>query len=135
MPDHGNGAQLLATEVPARAMRRRFTAEYKRRILSELDGCTAAGAVGALLRREGLYSSHLRGWRQAREKGALAGLSKKRGRKVQETDETQELRRLRRENERLRTELGRAEKIIDVQKKVSEILGVDLNPPESDEND
>ena len=69
-------------EVVAKAQRRRFTAEYKRRIVREADRCTTAGAIGALLRREGLYSSHLITWRGQRERGELAGLSTKRGRKA-----------------------------------------------------
>ena len=66
-------------EVVAKASRRRFTVEYKRKNLREADGCKTAGAVGALLRREGLYSSHLTTWRAARDRGELAGTTKKRG--------------------------------------------------------
>ena len=108
-------------EVSTKAKRRTFTAEYKRRILEEADGCTESGEIGALLRREGLYSSHLSGWRRQREAGELAGLRpKKRGRKKDE--EAAELARLRRENERLRRQLDQAELIIAAQKKLAQAL-------------
>ena len=128
-------AVLEGTEVPAKASRRQFAPSYKAEILAEVDGCSAPGEIGALLRREGLYSSHLTAWRQAREKGALVALSKKRGPAKAPSEQTKELKRLQRENERLRRQLRQAEAIIDVQKKVSEILGVDLDQPESDEKD
>jgi len=108
-------------EVSAKAKRRTFTAEYKRRILTEADGCRMPGEVGALLRREGLYSSHLTVWRRQREAADLAGLTpKKRGRKKDE--EAAELARLRRENERLRKQLDQAELIIAAQKKLAQAL-------------
>ena len=108
-------------EVSTKAKRRTFTAEYKRRILEEADGCTRHGEIGALLRREGLYSSHLTTWRRQREMGELAGLRpKKRGRKKDEA--TAELARLRRENERLRKQLDQAELIIAAQKKLAQAL-------------
>jgi transposase-like protein len=108
-------------EVSTKAKRRSFTAEYKRRILEEADGCTRHGEIGALLRREGLYSSHLTTWRRQREMGELAGLRpKKRGRKKDEA--AAELARLRRENERLRKQLGQAELIIAAQKKLAQAL-------------
>jgi transposase len=108
-------------EVSTKAKRRTFTAEYKRRILTEAAGCTMPGEVGALLRREGLYSSHLTVWRRQREAAYLAGLTpKKRGRKKDE--EAAELARLRRENERLRKQLGQAELIIAAQKKLAQAL-------------
>ena len=129
------GSSFVDTEVPQKASRRRFTPAYKQQILERVDRCSAPGEIGALLRREGLYSSHLAAWRTARKKGALAGLSKKRGPSKKDSAEARELRALKRENERLREKLRRAETIIDVQKKVSEILGVDLNPSENDEND
>ena len=117
-----NGEQEMPDpEVGTKAKRRTFTAEYKRRILAEADGCTKPGEVGALLRREGLYSSHLTAWRRQREAGGLAGLTpKKRGRKKDE--EAAELARLRRENERLRKQLGQAELIIAAQKKLAQAL-------------
>lgn len=135
MDQQSNGSMFVDTEVPAKATRRRFTAEYKLRILEQADRCSEPGEVGSLLRREGLYSSHLAAWREARERGALSALSKKRGRIPKESPETKENRRLRRENERLREKLRRAETVIDVQKKVSEILGVDLPKVEDDESD
>jgi transposase len=100
-------------EVPERPERRKFTAEYKIKILAEADACETHGEIGALLRREGLYSSHLSRWRQRQRAGALGALKpKKRG-----PDD------LERENERLSKKLTQAETIIDVQKKVSGLLG------------
>jgi len=113
------------TEVVAKAKRRQYTAEYKLRILRELDASQGFGETGALLRREGLYSSHLTSWRRQRERGELDGLgSQKRGPKAD--PQAVELARLQRENERLRERLRRAELIIDVQKKVSQMLGVSI---------
>ena len=110
-------------EVVVKAQRRRFTAEYKRRILQEADACTQHGQVGALLRREGLYSSHLNTWRRQRARGELQGLTPaKRGRKAD--PQAAENARLQRETERLTAQLARAELIIDVQKKVSQLLGL-----------
>ena len=108
------------TEVVARPTRRRFSAEYKARILEEADRC-ANGEVGSLLRREGLYASHLTAWRRQREAGQLAGLTPhKRGRKVD--GQTTELARLQRENAKLQGQLQRAELIIDAQKKLLVLL-------------
>jgi len=122
-------------EVPEKAKRRKFDAAYKLRILAAADGCTEHGALGELLRREGLYSSHLRTWREQRESGALAGLTpRRRGRKAKRKDAVaEENQRLERENERLSQRLQQAEAIIEVQKKVSEILGGAL-PNESGGN-
>ncbi len=112
-------------EVVAKPERRRFSAEYKVRILQEAEACTRSGEVGALLRREGLYSSHLTTWRQQYERGALRGLTPaKRGRKAD--PQAAENAQLKRENERLKAKLERAELIIDVQKKVSQMLGLNL---------
>jgi transposase len=119
-------------EVVAKAERRRFTAEYKLRVLAEADTCTKPGQIGALLRREGLYRSHLDKWRQARRAGTLQALSpQKRGPKVDL--QAAEIARLRRENERLLERLRRAETIIDVQKKVAALLGVPMGANPSDE--
>ena len=108
------------SEVVARPVRRRFTAEYKLRILQEAGRCSN-GELGALLRREGLYSSHLTTWRKQRERGALAALAaKKRGPKVDV--QAEELARLRRENVKLQTKLQRADLIIDAQKKLLVLL-------------
>jgi len=120
-------------EVLPRAERRQFTGQYKLRILEEVEQCTERGQVGALLRREGLYASHLSKWRQQRAEGQLQALSPhKRGRKAVEVG-VEELARLQRENERLRARLERAEMIIDVQKKLSRLLGLPVESPETDE--
>jgi transposase-like protein len=112
-------------EVLPKAKRRKFSAEYKRRILEEADNCTESGQIGALLRREGLYSSHLTTWRRQRDRGLIQALSpKKRGRKRKDELE-REVVRLQRENERLRASLEQAEMIIDVQKKLSRLLGLE----------
>lgn len=121
-------------EVLDRPTRRQFSAEYKRRILAE---CEAAppGATGAILRREGLYSSHLRDWRAARDRVQTAALSpKKRGPKA-EPKSAHELEnvRLRRELERTQKKLERAELVIDFQKKVADLLGIALPMAQSDE--
>jgi len=114
-------------EVVPRAVRRRFTAGYKLRILEEADACSEAGGVGRILRREGLHSSHLAAWRKARREGALDGLEKKRGRKA---DPDKALKRklaaAEREIDRLRSELAKAETILDVQGKVAGLLGFSL---------
>ncbi len=110
-------------EVKVKPERRRFTAEYKLRILEEADNCTGPGQIGALLRREGLYSSNLTQWRLQRAEGVLQALTpRKRGPKVDPL--TEENAALRRRIDRLEAELKRAETIIEVQKKVSELLGL-----------
>ena len=109
------------TEVVPRARRRRFPVAYKRRILQEVDRCTQSGQIGGLLRREGLYSSHLSKWRQPREQGELG--TPKRGPSPADPA-LKEMDRLRRENERLRKRLEQAETIIEVQKKLSNLLGI-----------
>ena len=110
-------------EVPAKARRRHFTAKYKLRILAKADRCSKPGEIGKLLRKEGLYSSHLSKWRQQREEGALAALSKKRGRKPRPVDpQAKRVAELERENARLRQKLEKAETIIEVQKKLSQLL-------------
>ena len=113
-------------EVPEQKPRRRFSASYKLRILREYDSCSLPGEIGALLRREGLYHSHINTWSQQRDRGALQGLSpKKRGRKAKKSNPlAQEVARLERENKRLSIKLQQAETIIEVQKKISEILGI-----------
>ncbi len=110
-------------EVRPKAKRRQFTTEYKKRILDEADACATPAERGALVRREGLYSSHLNAWRRQRDQGILDGLgSKKRGPKRDPL--ALENARLQRENERLKKQLQRAETIIEVQKKVSQLLGL-----------
>ena len=118
---HRNSTDLAKPdpEVTEKPKRRRFNAEYKLKILAEADACTEAGQLGALLRGEGLYSSHLSTWRRQRDAGALNGLEpKRRGRKPKPRDSADdELKRLRVENERLAERLRQAETIIEVQKK------------------
>lgn len=114
------------TEVSAKATRRTFTKEYKLGILEEADQCSGSGELGKLLRREGLYSSHLTSWRKQRREGTLIALGRRRGPKKKTTAEQLELEKLRRENQRLRKKLDHAEKIIGVQKKLSEVLGIQL---------
>jgi transposase len=127
--------KLGECEVRDRPKRRTFIADYKLRILKEADAC-ARGERGALLRREGLYSSHLTEWRREREQGALAALGKKRGRKAKPVDPMgEEVTRLRKENGRLQKRLDQAEIIIDVQKKVASLLGITLKSPDSDGSD
>ena len=133
--DEMNKNKLPDPEVVPRAKRRRFSAEYKLRILEEADACSERGQIGSLLRREGLYSSHLTTWRQQREQGQLDGLGpKKRGRKPS-VDEAlvKELAELKREKQRLENRLQQAETIIEVQKKLSGLLGLTLNGNQLDE--
>ena len=106
--------------------RRRFTAAYKLRILQQADACTEPGQIGALLRKEGIYSSNLTTWRKQREKGILDSLTpKKRGRKEMEKNPLSEtVARLQKDNQRLMEKLNKAQAIIEVQKKISEILGL-----------
>lgn len=120
-------------EVVPKAKRRNFSAEYKLRILAEVDACTERGDVGALLRREGLYSSHLDKWRMQRQRGVLRALApQKRGPKVD--PQATEIARLRRENERLQARLEQAETIIEVQKKLSSLLGLTTTPTSDDQS-
>ncbi len=115
-------------EVVAKPKRRRFTAEYRLRILEEADGCTQPGEVGQMLRREGLYSSHLTKWRQARREGSLRGLrSKKRGAKPQAGNPLEpKVRELEAKVARLEKDLHTAHTILDVQGKVAGLLGFSL---------
>jgi len=115
-------------EVVAKPKRRRFTAEYRLRILEEADRCTEPGEVGRLLRREGLYSSHLTSWRKARRSGALRGLtSKKRGAKPKARNPLEpKVRELEVKVARLEKELHKAHTILDVQEKVAGLLGFSL---------
>ena len=118
-------AEVPDPEVVPQAKRRRFTAEYKLRVLEEVEQCQEAGAIGALLRREGLYSSHLTSWRRQRAADQLQGLRpKKRGRKPD--PQAAELARLQRENERLKARLEQAETIIEVQKKLYRLLDLPI---------
>jgi transposase-like protein len=116
------------TEVSAKAQRRRFTAEYKRRILKEADRCLRPGEIGVLLRREGLYSSALTTWRAARERGGMAGLApKKRGRRAQRVDPlARKIALQEREIAQWKARAQRAEALVEIQKKFSEMVGVPL---------
>lgn len=122
-------------EVPEKKKRRKFTAAYKLSIVEQADRCHQPGEIGALLRSEGLYSSHLVTWRRQYESGALQGLNpKKRGRKRKPQDPSAErLVALEKENKRLKNQLRKAEIIIEAQKKISEILGIDQDPEGSSE--
>ena len=131
-----HGGSVADPEVSSKALRRRFTATYKRRILQEADQC-GPGGIAALLRREGLYSSHLTTWRRQRATGEISGLEpRKRGKKpVPRNPLTGEVEKLRRENARLQKRLRQAETIIDVQKKLCDILGLTVPPIAQNEND
>ena len=120
-------------EVPEKPVRRRFTASYKLQVLQQADACNKFGDIGRLLRREGLFSSHLVRWRRQREKGSLDGLTpNKRGRKAAKCNPLLlEVQRLRKENEQLTNRLKQAELIIEVQKKVSQVFGITSETPES----
>ena len=122
-------------EVEGRAKRRRFTAEYKARILGEAERCSQPGEIGALLRREGLYASHLITWRRQREKDGVAGLSRKRGRK-RDPDRglAKKNAQLEAANRRLTEKLRKAEIIIEFQKKMAE-LWASPNRPDDKESD
>lgn len=125
-------AEVADPEVVARAKRRQFTVEYKGRILAEAEACNEPGEIGALLRREKLYASHLTRWRQQQAEEGLKGLSpQKRGRKAD--PQAEELARLQQENERLRAQLEQAELIMDVQKKLAQLLGLRVNQIGSEE--
>lgn len=123
------------TEVKAKATRRRFSAEYKRSILQEADACQKPGELGALLRREGLWSSHLNTWRLQRARGELQGLApKRRGPKpAAKSPLAARLRELEVENAKLRRRAEQAEALVEVQKKLSELWGVTLPRLENDE--
>jgi len=120
--------------VAATVQRRRFSAEYRLRILTQADACKKPGEVGALLRREGLYSSLLTNWRRQRDTGALREMrGRRRGPKPRPVDPR--VTQLEAENRRLQRKLQRAETIITLQKKVAEILGLPLTPLDNDETD
>jgi transposase len=134
---NGAGRAGPDPEVVERAKRRQFPASYKQRILAEVDASADKGAVGRILRREGLYSSHLTHWRQARDRAERTALEpKKRGPKSSPKNPLQvEYDKLKRENAKLNKKLRRAELIIDFQKKVSEILGIALPVMEESDDD
>jgi transposase len=128
---------LPEPEVPEKAVRRRFTVQYKLNIMQQAEACRDERGMGALLRKEGLYSSPLTTWRRQRDTGILSGLKPKpRGRKANPNHPLQvENLQLRKENSRLQRRLKRAELIIDIQKKISQMLGIPLKNPEPGEDD
>jgi transposase-like protein len=132
-----NSTERPDPEVRLAPLRRRFSGKEKLRILEEADACTKPGEIGALVRREGIYSSYLSRWRRARDRGQLDGLSaKKRGPKSTADKElAEENAALRREIERLRVRLEQAETIIEVQKKLSHMLGLETSRSESTESE
>lgn len=125
------GTGVSDPELVEQAKRRSFTAEYKAKILAEADACTRPGEVGELLRREGLYTSHLTYWRKQRKDGALKELGKPRGRKPVDRRD-QEIAQLKRKLERSEAELVKAHRVIEIQGNVSalleEMLGTDSAP-------
>ena len=129
------GIKAQETEVVAKARRRRFDAEYKKRIVREADACTKPGEIGALLRREGLYSSHLTAWRRLREAGELSGLAaKKRGPKARAVDERdRRIAQLERELAKQTARAEKAELIAEIQKKLGELVGLKMPDPSSTE--
>lgn len=134
--DMGNQDQRVwpDPEVPEQAKRRRYSPQYKLRILKEADACTERGELGALLRREGLYNSHLTTWRRNRQQGSLQSLSsKKRGPKPKAGKKKTREAQLESEIRRLRQKLNQAEAIIDIQKKVYALL--EANQDSADESD
>lgn len=128
-------AERPKIEVSDKATRRRFSTAYKQRILREAAACSEAGGIGALLRREGLYSSHLFTWRKLAERGERAALSpKKRGPQPKATDERDiRIAKLERDNAKLTRRAKRAEALVEVQKKISQLLGIALPAPEDDQ--
>jgi transposase len=123
----GRGTPRPNPEVLARAKRRTYTADFKLKVLGEADTARGSGEIGAVLRKYGLYSSHLTNWRQERKSGILQGLEpQKRGRKSKANPLDVEIEKLRRDNEQLTDRLRKAELVIDVQKKVAMLLGIPL---------
>jgi len=129
--------EAVDPEVAEKAQRRRFTAAYKLRVLREAESCSEPGEVGAMLRREGLYTSHLSSWRRQRDRGLLEAMaSKRRGPRSKLGDPVaKENAKLRREKAVLERKLKQAEIVIDIQKKASEILGIPLKTIEDDDSD
>ena len=128
----GRAAPRPNPEVLARAKRRTYTGEYKQKVLAEADAARGSGEIGAVLRRHGLYSSHLTKWRRERKSGILEGLTPhKRGPKSKVNPLTEENQKLRRDNERLTDRLRKAEIVIDVQKKVAMLLGIPIAETEA----
>jgi transposase len=130
----GERGRAADPEVPAKARRRQFSPEYKQRILREAAAASAPGEIGALLRREGLYSSNLITWRRQRERGELAGLSgKRRGRKAKVVNPlARRVAELERDKRRLERKLEQAELLLDIQKKASRLLEIPLRSQDDD---
>jgi len=133
----GGRAGRADPQVPAKATRRQFSAEYKRRILREAEAATQPGELGALLRREGLYASNLITWRRQRSRGELAALSpKRRGRKAKAVNPlTKRVAELERDKRRLQRKLEQAELLLEIQKKASQLLQIPLRSLEEDGSD
>ena len=127
-------SKAVQTEVVPKAKRRQFSQSYKKRILAEVENCREVGQIGAILRREGLYSSHLTNWRKQEQAGELESqLQAKKGRPAQSQLE-QENKRLHHENEQLKQRLSHLEAIIDIQKKVSQLIGLSWPTSQPDGN-
>lgn len=124
----------LNPEVTPKAKRRIFSASYKKRILAEIEAAAGTGGIGEILRREGIYSSTLTGWRKERDAAVESAFSQKRGPEPKRNPLTSENEKLRRQNQRLQEELRKAEIIIEVQKKVAMLLGRPLSPIPDSEN-
>jgi len=138
MSAHQNGIAVTPEtadpEVIAKAKRRSFSAAYKTKILAEVEAAAGSGNIGEILRREGIYSSTLTGWRKERDAAIHSAFSQKRGPEPKNNPFTAENEKLRRQNRRLEEELRKAEIIIDVQKKVAMLLGRPLPPIPDSEN-
>ena len=138
MSAHQNGIAVTPetadAEVIAKAKRRSFSAAYKTKILAEVEAAAGSGNIGEILRREGIYSSTLTGWRKERDAAIHSAFSQKRGPEPKNNPFTAENEKLRRRNQRLEEELRKAEIIIDVQKKVAMLLGRPLPPIPDSEN-
>ena len=138
MSAHQNGIAVTPEtadpEVIAKAKRRSFSAAYKTKILAEVEAAAGSGNIGEILRREGIYSSTLTGWRKERDAAIHSAFSQKRGPEPKNNPFTAENEKLRRRNQRLEEELRKAEIIIDVQKKVAMLLGRPLPPIPNSEN-
>jgi len=131
---HGESPALADSEVVVRATRRRFTAKFKARVLEEVDRCTRSGEIGAVLRREGLYASHLITWRRQREANGVAGLSRKRGPRANpDSGAARKIAELERSNRRLTEKLRKAGIVIEFQKKMAELWAP--SPGDNEEND
>ena len=135
VPAGTNNLASTSVEVVENPQRRRFARAYKLDILRQADTCSGVGEIGALLRREGLYSSYLAQWRLQRDQGLLDPAAKKRKRAAKSSNHDARVTQLERENARLQDRLRQAELILDIQKKASEILGIPLKAPGNGGND